>query len=521
MSFIRSRLSARARRVIYNDDGGSREVASDKDAFLAERFNRVLNTDVDTYFWCLPLSDDPLVKHEFGDTSQIMIDAARENDLEIWASVRMNDCHEAHWPAESFNATGPEPVEIDWQAYGWEVDDEYKKHLSLARPLKLKQQTDPVLTVGEQRMRRNDAYAPFGSIMNMNWTALDYSHREVREFFLDHIETILRTFDWDGLEMDFLRMPVFFKQGEIEKNIPTMNGFVSQVRAALDKIGHERGRPYPLAVHVPDSPKYCLRCGLDINSWLANDFVDTVVMSTAYKPHTQNYDEFANLCHYHGVPAIVSINCGPVSPESTLDGKYVLERFRGRVSSVWSNDIDGIQLFNLFGSALVGAEGGPLDELNLVGDPAKLIGKDKLFDGASSGTWVDREILADPLETPQLVMEQPVIVRVGDPLEQLCKEGKVREIKLEVRVSELIEEESVQISLNGYPVEITDRRKEPNEKGYRHGGHPHPGGGYWFGAVLDAPPARQGVNYVVVRPGLGCVGNAASRIEDARIWVRY
>ena len=521
MSFIRSRLPARPRRVIYNDDGDSRQIETSKEEFLAERFNRVLNTDVDTYFWCLPINDDPLIKHEFGDTSQIIIDASRENDLEIWAAVRMNDCHDAHWPAESYDATSLEPVEIDWQAYGWELDEEHKKLLSVSRPLKLKQRTDPVLTVGEQRLRRNDALAPFGSILNMNWTALDYSHREVREFFLDRIETICRTFDWDGLELDFLRMPVFFKQGEIEKNIPTMTGFVSQVRATLDKIGQERGRPYPIAVHVPDTPKYCLRCGLDINAWLANDFVDLVVMSTAYKPHAQDYNQFAGLCHYYGVPAVVSLNVGPISPDSTLDGKYVLERFRGRISSVWHNDIDGIQIFNLFSSAMVGAEGGPLDELNLVGDPAKLIGKDKLFEGSSSGTWVDREILADPLETPQLVREEPVSVRVGDPLAQLSKQGRIREIKVEVRVSELIEEESVQISLNGYPVEITDRRKEPNEKGYRHGGHPHAGGGYWFGAVVDAPPARQGINSIVVRPGPGCVGNAASRVEDVRIWVRY
>ena len=59
-------------------------------------------------------------------------------------------------------------------------------------------------------------------------------------------------------------MPVFFKPGEIEKNIPTMTGFVAEVRALLDRIGETRGRPYPLAVNVPDAPKYCLRAGLDI-----------------------------------------------------------------------------------------------------------------------------------------------------------------------------------------------------------------------------------------------------------------
>ena len=519
MGSARPRLAPRARRVIYNDDGDTRGITHGREAFLAERFNRVLNTDVDTYFWCMPINDDPLTRYEFGDPNQIMIEGAREHDLEMWVSARMNDTHDAHWPAETFNATSPEPVEIDWDAYGWDLPDDQQRAMSLARPLRIKQ-TNPEMLVGEQRMRRNDELAPFGSIMNMNWSALDYAYPEVRQFYVNRLEKICRHYDWDGLEMDFLRMPVFFKPGEIEENIPTMTGFVSEVRAMLDSIGQERGRPFPLAVHVPDAPKYCLRCGLDINAWIANDLVDMVVMSTAYTPHAQMHGDFTDLCHYHGVPAVMSLNVGPTSPDSTIDGSHVLERFRGRISALWLEDVDGIQIFNLFSSAMIGAEGGPLDELKLVGDASKLIGKDKLYEAATTGTWVDREVLADPIVTPCLVDEQPMMVKVGDPVEQLSKQGRIKELRLEVRVSELIAEESVQIALNGYPVEITDKRKEPREGTLRHGGHPITTGGWWFGAVVDAPPVRQGANYVVVRPGPGCMGSAASRVVDVRIWVR-
>ena len=120
---------------------------------------------------------------------------------------------------------------------------------------------------------------------------------------------------------------------------------------------------------------------------------------------------------------------------------------------------------------MVGKEGGPLDELGLVGDPAKLIGKDKLYEAATIGTWVDREILADPIVRPRVVDQQPLMVKVGDPVELLARNGRIKELR-EVRVSELIEEESVLISLNGYPVEIDARRKEPRQEGFRHGGYP-------------------------------------------------
>ena len=520
MSFLRPRLSGRPHRVIYNDDGDTRQIKGGREAFLAERFNRVLNTDVDTYFWCIQMHDDAVGGNESWDANEVMLDAARQNNLEIWATARMNDTHDAHWPAEVFNATEPDPVEVDWKAHGWDaMSDEQKKSISLLRPIRLKQ-THPQMLVGPQPLRGNVQAAPFGSILHMNWSALDYAYRQVRQYYFDRIEAICRNHDWDGLELDFIRMPVFFKPGEIEKNIPTMTGFIGEVRALLDKIGQERGRPFPLAVHVPGAPKYCLRCGLDINYWLANDFVDLVVMSTAYTPHGQIHDPFANLCRYHGVPAVTSLNVGPTAPDSTIDGKYSLERFRGRVSALWLEDIDGIQIFNLFSSALVGAEGGPLDELNLVGDPQKLIGKDKLYEAATTGTWVDREILADPIVTPCLVDEQPLMVKVGDPVERLAKSGTLKELRLEVRVTEITEEQSVQISLNGYPVEITDRRKEPRETPLSHGGHPVRTGGWWFSAVVDAPPARRGTNYVLVRPGPGCVGSHQSRVVDARIWVR-
>ncbi len=51
MGSHRNRLPTRRRRIIYNEDGDSLYMTDDKQDFLAQRLNSVLNTDVDTYFW--------------------------------------------------------------------------------------------------------------------------------------------------------------------------------------------------------------------------------------------------------------------------------------------------------------------------------------------------------------------------------------------------------------------------------------------------------------------------------------
>jgi hypothetical protein len=521
MAERRNRLTPR-RRVIFNDDGDERYSAAMAEELLAGRFSSVLNSDVNTYMWCPHVCLEPGSQPGLDAAEQIILDAARKHGMEAWVTMRMNDTHASHWPAETFNhPPDVEVVEVDWEANGLaDAPEEAKRFYRTARPFRLKQ-THPETLVGEQRMRWNFDLAPRASIMHMNWSAFDYAHPLVRDFVLGKVEHFCRNYDWDGLELDFLRMPVFFKPGQVRENIPTMTAFVRRVRELLDAIGAERGRPYPLAVHVPDAPKYCLRCGLDIETWLSEGLVDLVVMSTGYRPNAQMYGDFIDLCHSHGAGACVCMNCGVIAPDCTFDGRHVVERFRAWITSAWLEDVDGIELFNLFGTSMIGDEAGPLDELHLVGDPTKMIGLDKLYESCSRGVWVDREILADPADRPRVVDEQPILVKVGDPVEVLAREGRIRELRLEVRVSQLHEEEWVQVWLNDERVEITERRKETREEGPVVGPYQLKGGGYWFEAVVGAPPVRQGANYVTVIPGPGCVGSAASHVENVQLWVRY
>ena len=81
-------------------------------------------------------------------------------------------------------------------------------------------------------------------------------------------------------------------------------------------------------------------------------------------------------------------------------------------------------------------------------------GLDKLYEAGTLDSWTDREILADPPQRPRVVDQEPLTLTVGDALETAAAEGRLAEVHLDVRVSELLEEESVMIKLNGATVPI-------------------------------------------------------------------
>ena len=88
-------------------------------------------------------------------------------------------------------------------------------------------------------------------------------------------------------------------------------------------------------------------------------------------------------------------------------------------------------------------------------------------------------------------------------------------------MADIYEDETVQIHLNGYPLEISDHYEEPRKDRPGHASRGIKSGGYWFEALVDAPPLREGLNYIVVSPGKGCLGSAASTVENVQLWVRH
>ena len=175
--------------------------------YLGTRFKAALDTQVDGYFVCVGTTEqyaaDPgalriedsqslwfLHKKLPESVDQLTRDhlkAVQEAGMEIFASVRMNDCHDANGVEEG----------------GWQ---------GITYPLKVQR---PDLLLGENFQGSSYPHLfegestkgltgyPLESVMSWFFCGFDWAKDEVREHFLDFILFYCRQYDYDGVELDY------------------------------------------------------------------------------------------------------------------------------------------------------------------------------------------------------------------------------------------------------------------------------------------------------------------------------
>ena len=455
----------KTRRIIYNDDADAATHLADryptKEGFLDARFNWCKSSQVDSYFWCIGNGQEVPWNEPYnpalGDVHKLMLDEAHKADMEIFASLRMNDTHDA-WTPEL-------------------LPREKLEH--------------PECLIGRQ-----SEYVPEAENMaHWSWSAWDYSHEWVRTYFLNFIEARCSRYDWDGLELDFLHMPLYFKHGESAQNCAAMTAFVRDVRAALNTIARERGRAFLLAVTVPAAVEYALRIGLDIETWLSEGLVDLLIAGSGYKPFSTTHEELIELGHRADVPVYPSLNVSTTSPHHTLDRKgRVKERIRAAASNLWRRNPDGVYLFNLFVPTALGLTEASEDYgvLNEIGARETLRGLDKLYEAEAPKTHAMYQFVVSPYVLPAALLECP---RIPLQIAELPGDMANKNLQLQIRVTDPEAGQRLSVRVNEHAVEITGTRDGPqNTTGNL------PGGGTWFEGDVDAALLRCGVNDVEVRP---------------------
>ena len=107
--------------------------------------------------------------------------------------------------------------------------------------------------------------------------AYDFNNELVRQDKLAMIREMLEDYEADGMELDFMFQPVYFKGGEEEKGIVVINDFIAAVRALADEIGAAQNRHIPLLARVYSGHEENLAIGLDVETWLHQGYIDYVV----------------------------------------------------------------------------------------------------------------------------------------------------------------------------------------------------------------------------------------------------
>ena len=362
----------RNRRIIYNDDAYQQTDQSahhgwyritDEGSFIDARTTPTFDTHVDTYVWCVGNGADPPwgpfgqkyrgpVWHVLGSSARaanLIVEACHAEGMEVWGSLRMNDLHDCIYDLE-------------------ETNDALKAQ-------------HPEYLIGKEE----DRHLPQARIERYLRTAFNFERPEVRRHRLDFIQRNASAHDFDGYELDFTRFIWNFPQGRERELAPLMTDLVRQVRSTLSAIGHERGRPYTLAVHVVDSLETSLDLGLDVETWLSEGLVDVLVVGMGSMPFAIRLDQWNTLGQRYGVPIYPSLNTRHLSwlyKERMLPVSALHEYMRGAAAWWWHNSADGVYLFNVFTHEDVwGLERkhvyAPLED---IGEPAQLKGKDKLYD---------------------------------------------------------------------------------------------------------------------------------------------
>ena len=283
-------------------------------------------------------------------------------------------------------------------------------------------------------------------------TGKNYAFAEVRNYMERVICETFERFDVDGVELDFMRHPGYFRSEEARANAYLMTDLVRRVRARLRRAGEARGRRLWSIVRVPPTLADSLRVGLDVETWMTEGLVDIVVVGGGFIPYETPVDEFVHVGRGTGCRIY-----GCIEATRYIDDRHL----RGLASRWYEDGADGVYLYNFYTMSRDWNER-VFAELS---DPAAMVRRDKIHgtDCAGPVSPVEGHSGAFRYASPstQLPIElQPgfggegprIEVRVSDDVETARADGVLDTCVLAVRLPRLGDGDRLDVMLNREPL---------------------------------------------------------------------
>lgn len=344
---LKKKAKERPRSVIVNNDGcdltwlwrkEDRPVTQEK--FDAKRMNVLLGKEIDTFTYtpfCVGmrvitrskvadifdsgangLSKDTYNPtrelHDRGtDALELAVNFCRAHNLEIFASMRVNDIHDS-WGDGKLT------------------------------PFK---EEHPEFIVGAR-----DRRPPFGA-----WTAFDFAMKPVRDRFVGICREFMDNYDVDGLELDFNRWPILFKSvawkgSATPEDTAMLTSMMREIRNAGEQIGRRHGKPRLIAVNIPDSPAVCNAFGMDVETWCGEDLVDLLIIGSDACNYLPKSKAIAEMKRF-GKPVYMTCSvpnmgrCVRNDPKEPFDRNSVASQV-GLAAAALSGNPDGLNYFNTY-----------------------------------------------------------------------------------------------------------------------------------------------------------------------------
>jgi hypothetical protein len=272
------------------------------------------------------------------DPFGVMIDRAREQDLEVFVSFRPNEIHDVQNPDSLI-------VTKFWRDHPeWRVG-------------RIGDTISPVFAeiIGG---RRDHPVHPIVA----SWFpgALNFAIPEVRALRLAELRECCERYPIDGLDIDFQRFPIYFPQDEGVQNQETMTAWMREVRAMTREVGEKRGRPLLLSARVMARPRQNLAIGLDPVTWAEEDLINFIEVSHYLRnDFPLPIEEYRDILPGH-LPIYASIEV-----EKQNDS------YRRIARELYEEGADGLMMYNYF----TRREGGKEPDFSLfreLSDPNRL-----------------------------------------------------------------------------------------------------------------------------------------------------
>ena len=170
----------------------------------------------------------------------------------------------------------------------------------------------------------------------------NFAYQGVRDHKLAILREVVSMYDIDGLQIDLARSAILFPVGEQWENCDHLTTFIRQLRAALQEIAAERGRPLLLAVRVPENLVGCTFDGMDVSTWVDDGLVDILITGCgASDIDVPAYQRLVEGTHVRIYPS-----WDPYHPNEGYR-QPPLAYWRGLYSKWWELGADGVHAFNL------------------------------------------------------------------------------------------------------------------------------------------------------------------------------
>ena len=176
----------------------------------------------------------------------------------------------------------------------------------------------------------------------VTWGMFDFAHQEVRDHKLAIIEEFITRWDNDGISLDFDRDPRFFKEEGRAENTALITDMMRRIRATLDRVARERGRPQYFHVRVIPEIDVCHARGMDVRTWVEEGLVDVITPGCGYMTFSLELAEWLELVDGRDCWIIAGNNQWKPTEETRAWAKLMYQR-----------GAHGVQLFN-YGHLLYG-----------------------------------------------------------------------------------------------------------------------------------------------------------------------